>query len=176
MQYKTIEFGLKDGVGTIQLNRPEKHNAFNDVMISDIIKCYESINDMEDVRVAVLEGRGKSFCAGADLNYMKNVVGYDDTYEDSLRLAKCFNAIYACKKPTIAKVHGAVIGGGNGLVATCDLVFCDDDTKFSLSEVKRGLVPAVISPYVLKRIGEYATRELMLTGRRFDGKKQNNMD
>jgi len=145
----------------------------NDVMISEIIDCFEKINEIEEVRIVKLQGRGKSFCAGADLNYMKGIAefGYEENYQDSLQLAKCFNVIYTCKKPTIAVVHGAAIGGANGLLAACDFVYCDDETKFAFSEVKLGIAPATISPYVTKRVGEYGSRDLMLTGRRFKGKE-----
>ncbi len=171
--YTNIEFELKDNIGTVWFNRPDKHNAMNDVMISEIIDCFEEINNMDDVRIAIIKGRGKSFCAGADLNYMKGIAefGYEENYQDSLRLAKCFNVIYTCKKPTIAVVHGAAIGGANGILAACDFVYCDDETKFAFSEVKLGITPATISPYVAKRIGEYGARDLMLTGRRFLGKE-----
>ena len=158
--YQNIEFELKDNLGTIWLNRPEKHNAMNAEMISEIIDCVGEINDLSEVRILFLRGRGKSFCAGADLNYMKGI-----------QLAKCFNVIYKCKKPTIAVVQGAAIGGANGLLAACDFVFCTDETKFAFAEVKLGIAPATISPYVAKRIGEFGSRDLMLTGRRFLGKE-----
>jgi len=172
-EYKNIEFELKDNIGTVWFNRPDKHNAMNDVMISEIIDCFEEINNMDDVRIAIIKGRGKSFCAGADLNYMKGIAefGYEENYQDSLSLAKCFNVIYTCKKPTIAVVHGAAIGGANGILAACDFVYCNDETKFAFSEVKLGIAPATISPYVTKRVGEYGSRDLMLTGRRFLGKE-----
>jgi len=169
--FNNIEFELQDQVGTIWLNRPDKHNAMNAEMISEIIDCFELLNDDAEVRVILLKGRGKSFCAGADLNYMKGIAefGFKENYEDSLRLAKCFNVIYTCKKPTIAVVQGAAIGGANGLLAACDYVFCTDDAKFAFSEVKLGIAPATISLYVLKRIGEFRARDLMLSGRRFTG-------
>lgn len=168
-----IEFELSENIGHVWFNRPDKHNAMNDVMISEIIECFEEINKMPEVRIAVIKGRGKSFCAGADLNYMKGIAefGYEENYKDSLNLAKCFNVIYTCKKPTIAVVHGAAIGGANGILAACDFVYCEDETKFAFSEVKLGIAPATISPYVAKRVGEYGARDLMLTGRRFNGKE-----
>ena len=171
--YQNIEFELKDNLGTIWLNRPEKHNAMNAEMISEIIDCVGEVNNLQEVRILFLRGRGKSFCAGADLNYMKGIAefGYEENYNDSLQLAKCFNVIYTCKKPTIAVVQGAAIGGANGLLAACDFVFCTDETKFAFAEVKLGIAPATISPYVAKRIGEFGSRDLMLTGRRFLGKE-----
>jgi len=172
--YKTIEIELKGTVGTIWLNRPEIHNAFNEVMIAELIDAFDEISnsdDFKDTRAIVLRGRGKSFCAGADLNWMRNVAkySYEDNYKESLNLSICFHKIYTCPKPTIAMVHGAAIGGANGLLAACDFAFADDNTTFSLSEVKIGIVPACISPYVNKRVSEYGSKELMLTGKRFKG-------
>ncbi|HBX53424.1 MAG: enoyl-CoA hydratase [Bacteroidetes bacterium RIFOXYA12_FULL_35_11] len=171
--YETLEIEIKNYVGTIWMNRPDLHNAMNQQLIADLIDCVESMNEEQDVRIVVLRGKGKSFCAGADLNYMKGIAnfGFEENYQDSLKLAKCFNAIYTCRKPSIAIVQGAAIGGANGLLAACDFVYCADDTKFAFSEVKLGIVPATISPYVMKRIGEYGSRELMISGRRFTGKE-----
>lgn len=169
--YTTINVIIKDAVATVSLNRPGIHNAFNEVMIAELIACFELLQGRGDVRVIVLRGNGKSFCAGADLNWMRDVskYTYQENYHESLQLSKCFYAIYSSPKPTIALVHGAAIGGANGLLAACDMAFCDNDTIFSLSEVKIGIVPACISPYVIKRVGEYGARELMLTGRRING-------
>jgi methylglutaconyl-CoA hydratase len=169
--YKTIEFELKQDVGIVWLNRPEIHNAFNEVMIAELLYIFGKINEMNEVRIVMLRGRGKSFCAGADLNWMRGVAGYsyEQNYKESLNLSKCFYAIYTCAKPTIAVVHGAAIGGANGLLAACDFAYADDNTVFSLSEVKIGIVPACISPYVTKRVGEYGSKELMLTGKRING-------
>ncbi len=169
--YKTIELEVKNNVGTIWLNRPEIHNAFNEVMINELINIFDNIKDMEDIRAVILRGRGKSFCAGADLNWMRNVAkySYEENYKESLNLSICFHKIYTCPKPTIAMVHGAAIGGANGLLAACDFAYADTNTTFSLSEVKIGIVPACISPYVTKRVSEYGSKELMLTGKRFNG-------
>jgi len=171
--YSTIEFEQNADLGIIWLNRPEIHNAFNELMIRELIECFEAINGMDDIRIVILRGKGKSFCAGADLNWMRDVARYtfEQNYKESLNLSKCFFTIYTCKKPTIAMVHGAAIGGANGLLASCDFAYADDNTTFSLSEVKIGVVPACISPYVTKRVGEYGSRELMLTGRRIKGKE-----
>jgi len=173
MSYNNIEFEKTDNAGIIWLNRPNVHNAMNAEMIGEIVDAFEKANDLDDVRFVMLRGRGKSFCAGADLNYMKGIAqfGFEENYQDGLKLAKCFNAIYTCKKPTIAVVHGAAIGGANGLLAACDFVYCLDETKFAFAEVKLGIAPATISPYVCKRLGEYAARDLMITGRRFLGKE-----
>jgi methylglutaconyl-CoA hydratase len=170
---QTIEFEKQADLAIIWLNRPEIHNAFNEVMIQELIDCFEGINEMDDIRIVILRGKGKSFCAGADLNWMRDVAKYsfEQNFKESLNLSKCFFTIYTCKKPTIAMVHGAAIGGANGLLASCDFAYADDNTTFSLSEVKIGVVPACISPYVTKRVGEYGSRELMLTGRRIKGKE-----
>lgn len=170
-EFQTIEFEKKEDLGIVWLNRPAIHNAFNETMISELIACFESINSMTDIRVVILRGRGKSFCAGADLNWMRDVASYsyEQNFKESLNLSRCFYTIYTCDKPTIAMVHGAAIGGANGLLASCDFAYADDNTTFSLSEVKIGIVPACISPYVTKRVGEYGSKELMITGKRFKG-------
>jgi len=170
-KFETIELDIKNEVGTIWLNRPEIHNAFNEVMIAELIEMFKEIKTMDEVRIVILRGKGKSFCAGADLNWMRNVAkySYEDNYAESLNLSNCFYEIYTCPKPTIAIVHGAAIGGANGLLAACDFAYADENTIFSLSEVKIGIVPACISPYVTKRVGEYGSKELMLTGKRFKG-------
>lgn len=169
-RYETIEFKQQDDLGLICLNRPEKHNAFNDVMISELTNCFEEVGKIESIRVLVLRGNGKSFCAGADLNYMKAIAqfGYEENFKDSKNLARLFETIYACPKPTLAVVHGAAFGGANGLLSACDLVIAEDDTTFAFSEVKIGITPATIGPYVLRRIGEFGGKELMMTGRVFN--------
>lgn len=171
--FNTLEVEQQSGIGTISLNRPDIRNAFNENMISEITTAFKMLIDVASVRVIWLRGEGASFCAGADLNWMRAVAGYsyDQNYEESYKLSQCFYTIYTCPKPTIALVHGAAIGGANGLLAACDMAVCDHDTVFSLSEVKIGIVPACISPYVIKRVGEYGARELMLTGRRFKGQE-----
>jgi len=173
--YNTIEFKIENEIGYIYLNRPEIHNAFNEQMISELIHCFGEVENMDskDLRLLILEGKGPSFCAGADLKWMKSVVNYshEENFRESYKLSQCFNSIYSCKFPTIALVHGAAIGGANGLLAACDFVLADKNAVFSLSEVKIGIVPACISPYVMKRVGEYKSKELMLTGVRFSGKE-----
>ena len=174
--YETIETTNEKGVLTVWLNRPDVHNAFNELMLKEVTGCFESQEAMDAVCI-VLRGRGKSFCAGVDLNWMKSVSqnSYDTNYRESLLLSKCFYTIYTCPKPTIAIIHGVSLGGANGLLSACDLAYCTDDATFSLSEIKIGIVPACISPYVVKRVGEYGARELMLTGRRINGKEAENL-
>lgn len=170
-QYQTISIVHEEDVAVVYLNRPEIRNAFNEVMISELITAFGALGQDSGVRVILLKGKGKAFCAGADLNWMRAVSGYtyDQNYAESFNLSRCFYTIYICPKPTIAVVHGAAIGGANGLLAACDLAYADQETVFSLSEVKIGIVPACISPYVIKRTGEARSRELMLTGKRFKG-------
>jgi methylglutaconyl-CoA hydratase len=172
MSYQTIEIE-KSWTTTVWLNRPKIHNAFNEVMIQELSQAFDELEKDDSVGTIVLRGRGKSFCAGADLNWMKSVVdySYEQNYQESLNLANCFYKIYTCSKPTIAMVHGAAIGGANGLLASCDMAYAEEETIFSLSEVKIGIVPACISPYVIKRVGEYPAKELMLTGKRIQGEE-----
>lgn len=170
-QFKTIEAEIIQNVLEVRLNRPEVHNAFDFTMLEELISVLGNVD--ENVIAVVLSGNGKSFCSGVDLQWMKSVSenSYEKNYAESLVLAKCFYTIYTCPKPTIARIHGVAIGGANGLLAACDIAYCTDDTVFSLSEVKIGIIPACISPYVLKRTGEYGAKELMLTGRRINGKE-----
>jgi len=170
-EYKTIEIITENNVVTIWLNRPEIHNAFNEEMISELKHFFENtVNDI-NTRLIILRGRGKSFCAGADIKWLKSVLDYnfEKNYDEGLQLSQCLNSIYNCQIPTMAIIHGASIGGANGLLAACDFAYAVNDTVFSLSEVKIGIIPAAISPYVLKRVGEYKAKELMITGKRFKG-------
>ncbi len=171
--YKTLEIDIQDKVCNIWLNRPWVHNAFDDIMIAELTEIFEELNKNDEIVAIVLRGKEKSFCAGVDLNWMRDVSknSYQENLDESKKLALCFLKIYNCKKPTIALVHGVALGGANGLLAACDLAYCDDNTTFSLSEVKIGIVPACISPYVIKRIGEYSAKDLMLTGKRIKGKE-----
>ena len=167
--YQTIETDLQDRVLTVWLNRPEIHNAFDETMLREVTDCFEHLDP--GILCVVLRGRGRSFCAGVDLKWMRSISknSYDQNYQESLLLSKCFFAIYTCPKPTLAAVHGVALGGANGLLAACDIAYCAEDAVFSLSEVKIGIIPACISPYIVKRVGEYGARELMLTGRRISG-------
>jgi methylglutaconyl-CoA hydratase len=172
-EYQTITFAIENQIAKVTLNRPEIHNAFNDVMIEELLSVFQDISKNKDIRVVVLTGNGQSFCAGADLNWMKRVkdYSYDENLRESLNLAELFYVMYTLPQPTIAKVNGAAIGGGAGLVSVCDIVIASEKARFSLSEVKLGLVPACISPYVLRRVGQRGCRELFLTGERVDAYK-----
>lgn len=169
-EHSTIIVEKTENVITIWLNRPEVHNSMNALMIEELTDAFSSIID-EEVRAVLLRGKGKSFCAGADLNYMKEIAsfGIAENKADSLKLAKLFNSIYKCPFPTIALVHGSAFGGANGLLAACDIVLAEENTTFAFSEVKLGIAPATIAPFVIKRIGEFGAKELMITGKRFKG-------
>jgi methylglutaconyl-CoA hydratase len=173
MTYKTLLIEHNDRWAVIWFNRPKVHNAFDETMIAELNQAMEELKNDPTVRILVFRGKGKSFCAGADLNWMKRMSEFDyqQNLEDSRELANLIYGIYTFPKPTIAVLHGAVIGGGNGIASACDFAICEKDTIFSLSEVKIGLVPSVIGPYVIKRIGEYKARELMLSGKRIKGEE-----
>lgn len=168
-EYQTILVSSDGPLLTIALNRPEVHNAFNEIMIAELREVIDRTVDEARVRVVILTGTGRSFCAGADLNWMRQVkdYSYEENLAESRKLADLMYAVYTLPMPTIARVNGAAIGGGTGLLAACDVVIAAEAAKFSLSEVKLGLVPAVISPYVIRRVGESRCRQLMLTGERF---------
>jgi methylglutaconyl-CoA hydratase len=157
-------------VGLITLNRPERHNAFDDVLIAELTEALRTIEADDSVRVVVLGGAGKSFSAGADLNWMKRMSGFskDENLRDAMGLGALMRTLAHLRKPTVARVHGAAYGGGVGLVACCDIAVAAQAATFSLSEVKLGLIPAVISPYVIAAIGERAARRYFLTGERFE--------
>jgi methylglutaconyl-CoA hydratase len=172
-KFVTIVFDVHDKVARVTFNRPDVHNAFNDTMISEVSAIFEEIEKRNDVRVVIVTGKGKSFCAGADLNWMRRVkdYSYEDNLKESLDLAEMLGRVYTSSRPTIARVNGAAIGGGTGLVAVCDIAIAADTAKFSFSEVKLGLVPACISPYVLKKCGEGRCREFFLTGERLTAER-----
>lgn len=171
MAYKTLQVELTDGVLTVTLNRPDVHNAFNDELIAEAIDLFSTLD--VSARAVVLRGTGKNFCAGADLNWMSRMVSYtrDENVRDSSLLAKMYALINECPLPVIGRIQGAAIGGGVGLVAVCDIAIATTASKFGLSEVKLGILPAVISPYVIGKIGESHARALFLTGERFDAER-----
>ncbi len=170
-EYETVKVNIENEVMTVTLNRPDVHNAMNQQMIAELTEIFSSVNNTATVRCIVLRGSGKSFCAGADLKYMKAIAGYgfEENKRDGEKLAALFSAVYNSPVPTVALVHGAAFGGANGLLAACDIVIAAENTKFAFSEVKLGIAPATIAPFVIKRIGEFGAKELMLTGRRFSG-------
>jgi methylglutaconyl-CoA hydratase len=166
----TILIDIDQQVGIVTLNRPDKHNAFDDVLIRDLTQVLRDLEANPDVRIVVLSAMGKSFSAGADLNWMKRISEYsqEQNFTDAMALAELMRTLHDLKKPTIARVHGAAYGGGVGLVACCDIAVASAAASFALSEVRIGLIPAVISPYVIAAMGERAARRYFLTGERFD--------
>lgn len=159
----------KRGVQTVVLNRPELHNAFNDEFIAEMTALFKEIKKDTSCQLVVLKGAGKSFCAGADLNWMKRMVNYSDeeNYLDSVALSNLFEELNSLPMPVLAEVGGATLGGGTGLVASCDFVIAAKEAKFGFTEVGLGLVAAVISPYVMAKIGESYARAYFLSGQRF---------
>ena len=152
------------------LNRPEVRNAFNDEVIAELSQAFVQLGEASEVRAIVLMAEGPAFCAGADLNWMRRMADYtrDENIEDAGKLAFMLRAIYDCPKPTIARVQGDVYAGGMGLVACCDMAVAANTAGFCLSEVKIGLIPATISPYVIRAMGPRASHRYFLTGERFD--------
>lgn len=153
------------GVATLTLNRPDKHNAFDDAIIADLTAKLKKLDADDSVRVVVITGTGKTFSAGGDLNWMKSMAKFSEkeNMEDAMKLAELMDVLDGLTKPTIAKVQGPAYGGGVGLVACCDIAIASDHAKFALTEVRLGLIPAVISPYVIAAIGEHQARRYFLT-------------
>lgn len=162
-----------DGILDITLNRPEIHNAFNPEMISELTMLFSDQNFSVKSRAVVLRGAGESFCAGADLNWMKSMMkfNFEENLADAQRLYTMFDVMKNCPIPVIGKIHGNVFGGGLGLVAVCDIVAAEEKTKYCFSEAKLGLVPSVISPFVRRKVAPHIVRELFLTADLFDSEK-----
>jgi methylglutaconyl-CoA hydratase len=166
---KHLQLNVAHLVATVTLNRPDVRNAFNDDLIAELTAALKAAEADKDVRAVVLAGTGAAFCAGADLNWMKRMAGYSvaQNRADAMGMATMLNTLYCLKKPTIARVHGAAFAGGVGLVAACDIAVSAYEAEFCLSEVKLGLIPATISPYVLRAMGERASRRYFLSAERF---------
>ncbi len=172
---KYIEVIEKEkGVKEVWLNRADLHNAFNAELIEEMIALFESF---KDERLIILSGKGSSFCAGADLNWMKTMKDYskEDNFKDSKRLAKMFSAINECDVPVIGRINGHALGGGVGLVSVCDYVVAVDSALMGFTEVRLGLIPAVISPYCISKIGESNARAWFLSGERFNAEEAKRM-
>lgn len=166
----TIEYKIENSIVTITLNRPEVHNAFDEKVIGDLTVLFEKAGADKNVRAVILRGNGKSFCAGGDLNWMKKSAdySYDENVADAMNLGTLLKTINTCPKPTVALAHGSVFGGGVGLTAACDIAVAAPDTVFCLSEVRIGLIPSIIAPYVLAAMGERQARRYFMTAERFD--------
>lgn len=171
--YKNLLVNVEAYTATITLNRPEVRNAFNDEMISELTDAFDKLGKDDEVRVIVLAAAGKAFCAGADLNWMRAMADYDykENLADADKLAQMLKTIYECPKPTVAAIQGDVYAGGIGLVAVCDIAISVKIANFCLSEVRLGLAPATISPYVIKAMGVRAAQRYFLTAEVFDAKK-----
>ena len=170
MDFQTLTVSIADAVATVTLNRPEMRNAFNQETIHELAVAFAALSETDGVRAIVLAANGVAFCAGGDLNWMKQMAGYseEENQQDAMRLADMLRTIYLCPKPVVARVQGDCYAGGMGLAAACDIVVASDNAAFCLSEVKLGLIPATISPYVIKAMGEQAARRYFLTAERFD--------
>jgi methylglutaconyl-CoA hydratase len=168
--YTALSLDVRNGVGILTLARPDVHNAFDETLIAETTRALHELERDDAVRAVVLLGAGPSFCAGADLNWMKRMAGYGraENLADAMALAQMLRTLHRLPKPTIARVHGAAFGGGVGLVACCDIAIAAQEATFALSEAKLGLIPATIGPYVVEAIGARMARRYFLTAERFD--------
>ena len=173
MSFTTLTISREGKTATVTLNRPDVRNAFNETSIAELTQAFRELGADADLRAIVLAANGPAFCAGADLNWMKKMAGYThaENHADALQLAEMLRTIYLCPKPVVAKVQGDCYAGGMGLVAACDIIVAVDEANFCLSEVKLGLIPATISPYVIKAMGENASRRYFLTAERFGARE-----
>jgi len=169
-QYSRLRLERDAAVTRVILNRPEVRNAFDDVLIEELTRAFRAVAADPEARVVVVSGDGPSFCAGADVAWMRKAGTYSrkKNEADARRMARMLRAIDLCPRPVVARVHGHAIGGGVGLIAAADVAIAAEGTVFSLAEVKLGILPSVISPYVLRAIGPRQARDLFLTGDRFD--------
>ena len=169
----TLQITVDKYIATITLNRPEVRNAFSDEVIAELTQAFTDVGARADVRCVVLAAAGLAFCAGADLNWMRRMADYtcDDNLADAGKLATMLHTIYSCPKPVIARVQGDVYAGGMGLVAACDMVVSVDTANYCLSEVKLGLIPATIAPYVIRALGARASHRYFLTAERFNAQE-----
>src|SRR5450830_1036202 len=167
---KYLQLTVLDGVATLTLNRPEVRNAFNDEVIAELTQAFTQLGQDRQVRAVALAAIGPAFCAGADLNWMRRMADYThaENMADAAQLAGMLRVIYTCPKPTVARIQGDVYAGGMGLVAACDMAVSVDAANYCLSEVKLGLYPATISPYVIRAMGARAAHRYFLTAERFD--------
>ena len=170
MPFLALEIELAGPVATIWMNRPDLHNAFDETLIAELTAACIALDEDEDVRVVVLAGRGKSFSAGADLNWMKRAAnnGLDENLNDARALARMLRVLAEMKKPTIARVQGAALGGGTGLTAACDIAVASSKAFFATSEVKFGIIPSAISPYVVRAIGARQAYRYFQSAERID--------
>lgn len=168
-----VKTSIDDQVATISIDRPDVHNAFNEVVIEELTAAFSDAGTNDDVRAVVLASTGPSFSAGADMNWMRRMIDYsmDENMRDATEMANMLRAIRECPKPSIARVHGPTFGGGVGLTAACDIAVAVKSALFALTEVKLGILPAVISPFVVERIGHGQMRRYAITAERFDAEE-----
>lgn len=168
--YATILLQIDGPIGTITFNRPEVHNAFNDFVIEELEHALNEIENQNNIRVVVINANGQHFCAGADLKWMQHMINYTfpQNKKDALKLAHLLQRLSQFPRPLIAVVHGRALGGGCGIMACCDLILADKESRFCFSEVKLGLIPATISPYILRRLGYANTLRYFVTGELID--------
>lgn len=173
-QYLTVD---GEGIVHVTLNRPEVRNAFNEGLIAELQDIFTKLGSDERCRVIVLQANGKSFCAGADLNWMKSMANFtkEENVADSRKMAFMLNTIYACPKPVIAKVQGDAYAGGVGLASVCDILIASNQVRFCISEAKLGLLPATIAPYVIRALGEQASRRYFVTAEIFTASQAKEM-
>ncbi len=168
--YKYIQLEQAEETATLWLNRPEKRNAFNEDMVSELLAVLEQISRGEAIKALIIRGKGPVFCSGADLDWLQGVINYsfNENHQESKKLFLLFHTLYTFPFPVVTVVHGACYGGANGLAAASDIVLAESAALFSFPEVRLGLVPATIAPFVIRRIGQARARELMLTGKKFN--------
>jgi methylglutaconyl-CoA hydratase len=171
--YEHLRITRQGFAAIVTLDRPELHNAFNERLIGEIQRAFERLSEAEDIRAVVLQGAGKSFCAGADLNWMRASLDFthDENIADALKLSDMLRAIDTCRHPVIGRIHGAALGGGAGLTAVCDIAIAAEGTRFGFTEARLGIAPAVISQCVVPKIGQSHARALFLTAERFDAQR-----
>ncbi len=172
-QYETLAVESTEGTAQVIMNRPDVYNAFNETQIEELRDCFSQLSKDKNVYAIVLTGRGRHFCAGADLKWMQKVSSYtrEENISDSQKMGDMFHTINTCPKPVVGRINGSAFGGGVGLVAVCDYAVCSDKAVFAFSEVNLGIVPAVISTYVLPKIGISHARSLFVTGERFSAER-----
>jgi methylglutaconyl-CoA hydratase len=170
MNYQTLVITKKDDITTVALNRPDVHNAMNEILMDELTRCFQQLSIDDTVTAIILTGNGKSFCAGADLTWMKKMVTYsqEENKKDSRLLLDMYESIHSCPKPVLGRINGAAFGGGIGLLAVCDITITVPEVTFAFSEIKLGIIPAVISTFVASRMTPAAMRRLFITGERFD--------
>lgn len=173
MSYEFLQLEQQGAVATVWMNRAELHNAFNTQVIEELHACFAGIDQRDDIRVVILAGRGKSFSAGADLNWMKQAgaASREENEADALKLAQMLHQLATLKQPTIARVHGIAFGGGMGLASACDICIASTEAKFATSEVRLGLAPSTISPYVIRAIGARQASRYFLTAERISAEQ-----